>query len=113
MTVLSDLSGRPGEDPGRFHFVTSGAYIALVPFTNVYFSGLLPHGGTAPLAPPGEDAPSWAVRCVVIGYPSRAMVEGTARHPLAGMPFGDETFYITPEMTGIKCVSNDCQLLPC
>lgn len=104
MTVLSDLSHLPGEDPGRFHLVSTGTYIVLNPLHNVYFSGLLPHGGTAPLAPPGQDPPPWATRCVLIGYPSRAMVEGTARHPLAAMPFGEEIFYVTPEMTGVKFV---------
>ena len=100
MTVLSDLSGLTGEDPGRFHLVTKGVYCALDRLNNVYFSGLLPHGGTAPLSPPGKEPPAWAIRCVLIGYPSKGMVEGTARHPLAGMPFTNEVFCIPPEMTG-------------
>lgn len=103
MIPLSDLSQKDGEEPGRFHFITRGFYTNLVPLVNVFFSGRLPHGGTAPLAPPGTKAPSWALRCVLIGYPASAIVSGGARHALASLPYR-EPMYISPEMTGLKCV---------
>ena len=101
MIPLSDLSQKPGEEPGRFHFITRGFWVRLTPLVNVFFSGRLPHGGTAPLAPPGEPAESWALRCIWIGYPASAIVSGGARHTLAALP-NREPLYISPEMTGVK-----------
>lgn len=101
MTVLSDLTNAEGEEPGRFHFLGLGAFITLDPLTSVYFSGLLRHGGTAPLAPKGEKAPPYAIRCVLIGYPAQAVVDGTARHTIAGLPRRRSPIFMTPEMTGV------------
>ena len=103
MTPLSDLAGTKDEEPGRFHFITRGFYINLDRLVNVFFSGRLPHGGTAPLSPPGESPPAWALRCVLIAYPAGAIVSGGARHALAALPFR-EPLYISPEMTGVKLV---------
>ena len=101
MTVLSDLSQESGGEPGHFHFITRGFfYMALVPLTTVFFSDCLPHGGTAPLAPPGVPAPSWTLRCVLIGYPASAIVSRGACHALAVLPY-HESVYISPEMTGV------------
>ena len=60
MTPLSDLTKKDGEEPGCFHFITRGFYVNLLPLANIFFSGRLPHGGTAPLSPPDEHPPSWA-----------------------------------------------------
>lgn len=103
MTPLSDLTGKRGEEPGRFHFITRGFYANLVPLTNIFFSGRLPHGGTAPLSPPGIPPPAWALRCVLIAYPASAIVSGGARHALGALPFR-EPMYISPEMTGVQSV---------
>ena len=103
MTPLSDLTGSEGEEVGRFHFITRGFYVNLDPLVNVFFSGRLLHGGTAPLSPPGQSPRSWALRCVLIAYPAGAIVSGGARHALAAMPFR-EPLYISPEMTGVKWV---------
>ncbi len=51
MLVVSDLPDGEGWEPGRFHFLAHGFYINLEAHYTVYFSGRLPHGGTAPLAP--------------------------------------------------------------
>lgn len=101
---VSDLTGEPGEEPGRFHFISRGFYVVLEPMVTIFFSGRQLHGGTAPLAPPGKVAPSWALRCILVGYPSRAILEGSARHCLAALPHRAEPVYLTPEMTGVKCV---------
>ena len=103
MTVLSDLTGETGEEPGRFHFITRGFYANLVPLANIFFSGRLPHGGTAPISPPGVVPPAWALRCVLIAYPAGAIVSGGARHALGALPFR-EPMYISPEMTGVQSV---------
>lgn len=103
MTPLSDLTGKDGEEPGRFHFITRGFYVNLVPLANIFFSGRLPHGGTAPLSPPGVVPPKWALRCILIAYPAGAIVSGGARHALGALPFR-EPMYISPEMTGVQSV---------
>ena len=102
MLVISDLPKGDGWEPGRFHFLAHGFYINLEPHYTVYFSGRLPHGGTAPLAPPGQKAPNWAYRTVVIGYPPKYIMNGEVRHSLAALPNKAEPLYISPEMTGVK-----------
>ena len=102
MIPLSDLPDTDGWEPGRFHFITRGFYVSLAKYNIIYFSGRLPHGGTAPLAPGCDQPPSWAIRFVLIGYPPRALVEGSARHTFAALPQGE--LFLTPEMTGMKCV---------
>ncbi|KAF7789175.1 hypothetical protein EIP86_000112 [Pleurotus ostreatoroseus] len=98
----SDLPEDEGVEPGRFHFLSHGFYVRLETFYAVYFSGRLLHGGTAPLAAPGRRIPSWAYRCVLIGYPPKYIMEGDIRHTLAALPHRAEPLYITPEMTGVK-----------
>lgn len=100
MTVLSDV---PDDyEPGRFHLVGQGVYVQLPKFRSIHFSGRLAHGGTAPLAPPGMAAIAWAIRCVLISYPSGPWNEGTCRQALAALPqIKDGPLYLTPEMTGI------------
>lgn len=104
MTVLSDLPAKDGWEPGRFHILPLGVYVTLTPFLLVYFSGRLRHGGTAPVQPPEDDEPlpEWAYRLVMIGYPSRRIIEGNVRHALAALPGRAQPLYLTQEMTGVK-----------
>ena len=102
MSTASDLPNEPGWDYGRFHLLGIGAYVELEPFTAIYFSGRLRHGGTAPVAPEGVVPPPWAYRMVIIGYPPRQIILGKARHAFAALPFSNQTLYISPEMTGIS-----------
>ena len=101
MTVLSALTGEKGEEPGRFHLLTRGMYLVLHPLQSLFFSGRLPHGGTPPLAPPGRSPPPSALRCILIGYPSRAILSGGSRHTLAAYR-PEEPLYVTPEMNTIQ-----------
>lgn len=103
MTPLSDLTKKDGEEPGRFHFISRRFYVNLTPLANIFFSGRLPHGGTAPLSPPGTVPPPWALRCILIAYPAGAIVSGGARHALGALPFR-QPMYISPEMTGVQSV---------
>ena len=112
MLVNSDLPDEEGEEPGRFHFLAWGFWVRLDLWLTVYFSGQLPHGGTAPLAAPGQTAQDWACRSVLIGYPPRMIMEGDIRHSLAALPHSDEPLYITPEMTGIKYVRKRSSAYP-
>ena len=104
MLVNSDLPDEEGEEPGRFHFLAWGFWVRLDLWLTVYFSGQLPHGGTAPITALGKTAQHWACRSVLIGYPPRMIMEGDVRHSLAALPHSDQPLYITPEMTGIKYV---------
>ena len=100
LTPFSTLTGRAGEDPGRFHLLSLGFFVILVNLINIFFSGRRPHGGTAPLAPEGEQAPAHALRCIMIGYPSSHILQGSARHSFGAVPYSGEPIYISPEMTG-------------
>ena len=101
MIPTSDLQNVPGEEQGRFHLLTRGAYVALDPFCPVFFSGLLPHGGISSIAPPGEKAPAWSHRSALIGYPPSKVMEGGSRHSFTELPFNNEPIYITPEIVGV------------
>ena len=74
MMVLSDLPTEDGWDPGRFHLLSIGVYLLLEPFTVVFFTGRLLHGGTAPLSPPGTVPPESAYRLIFVGYPPEAFL---------------------------------------
>lgn len=102
MTTMSDIPDDEDQEPGRFHFLAHGFYVTLEPWKIVFFSGLLPHGGTAPLAGPGKTAPHWAYRALLIGYPPKYIMSGDVRHSLAALPNQSHPLYITPEMTGVK-----------
>ena len=114
MIPLLDLpQDQEGWEPGRFHFITRGFYCSLEPRIVIFFCGRLPHGGTAPLAPPNKTAPRWAIRFVLIGYPPRVLVEGNAHHTLGALadtPHDAEPIYLTPEMTSMKLVKILCIL---
>lgn len=99
---ISDLLDLPDEDPGVFQLPTLGFYIKLDPFSVSFFLGRIPHKGTAPLAPTQMKAPSWAIRGLLIGYPSGALTEGRTKHAFAAIPYSSDPLCITPEMTGIE-----------
>lgn len=97
---LSDLPEEGGCEPGRLHFVGIGVWWELEYLSQLFFSGLLRHGGTAPLVPPDWDLAGWEIRMLLISYPSTASMTGEAKHPLASIPYETQPFHITPEMTG-------------
>lgn len=101
ITVLSDVGTC---EPGRFHLTSLGIYTQLSTFRTIYFTGRLPHAGTAPLGPPGKSAPKWACRCVVVSYPPGVYTNGVVRQALAAIPFLEYPLYLTPEMVGVKYV---------
>ncbi|THH26327.1 hypothetical protein EUX98_g7863 [Antrodiella citrinella] len=79
-------------EAGRFHLLGLGVYIRLDVIDQVYFTGRLRHGGTPPLAPPGElTVDASAYRCVVICYPSAPIVTGVVRTPMATSNVKGET----------------------
>ncbi|KAF7797785.1 hypothetical protein EIP86_008987 [Pleurotus ostreatoroseus] len=102
MTVTSKLPDGPGWQGGRFHLLALGIYVRLVRWRVVFFSGRLRHGGTSPLAPPGETATPGAFRMVVIGYPPETIVEGRVKHAFAALPHTSDPLWITQEMSGIN-----------
>ncbi len=102
MMSMSDIPDDEDQEPGRFHFLPHGFYTTLEPWKIVFFSGLLPHGGTAPLAGPGKKAPRWAYRAVLIGYPPKYILSGDIKHAFAALPNQSHPLYITSEMTGVK-----------
>ena len=101
MIPTSDLQQRQFEEPGRFHLLTRGVYVNLDPFCPIFFSGLLPHGGTSSIAPPGETAPAWAHRSVFVAYSPQNIMNGTTRHSFTDIPRQAVPLHISPEMVGV------------
>ncbi len=97
---LSDLPEDDGCEPGRLHFVGIGVWWKLDYLSQLFFTGLLRHGGTAPLVPHDQELSGWELRALLISYPSTASVTGEAKRPLASMPYETLPAHVTPEMTG-------------
>ncbi|KAI0788938.1 hypothetical protein BC629DRAFT_1593435 [Irpex lacteus] len=97
---LSDLSIAVGCEPGRLHFVGIGVWWKLDFLSQLFFTGLLRHGGTAPLIPHDQELNGWEIRMLLISYPSTASMTGQAKHPIASLPYETLPFHVTPEMTG-------------
>ncbi|KAI0083656.1 hypothetical protein BDY19DRAFT_866772, partial [Irpex rosettiformis] len=104
---LSDLQQGPGREPGRLHFLGQGVWVRLEYMTQLFFSGLLLHGGTAPLVPDGEVIHDWETRVMLISYPASAMMTGEAKQAYAAEPFSEDPCFITPEMTGAPVFKSD------
>lgn len=68
--------------------------------TQVFFSGLLRHGGTSPLFPDNVVIPDWACRSTSVLYPPAKQVIGDVKHAFAALPGGADLLYLSPEMTG-------------
>ncbi|KAI0084504.1 hypothetical protein BDY19DRAFT_997720 [Irpex rosettiformis] len=97
---MSDLKNRPGCEPGRLHFLGQGVWVRLDYMTQLFFSGLLRHGGTSPLVPDDEPIEGWETRMLLISYPPTSMITGEARHPYSAIPFQDSPLYLCLEMIG-------------
>ena len=83
--------------PGRFGLLSLGVHWRLKHNLGFMFSGLGHHGGTAPLAPPGEMVQEWATRMLIIGYTPTRIVDGSSKWAFAALPQG-EVLYLAPEM---------------
>ncbi|KAI0683760.1 hypothetical protein BC835DRAFT_1524140 [Cytidiella melzeri] len=97
---LSDLSDKPGCEPGRLHFLGVGCWVCLQYMAQIFFSGLLRHGGTSPLVPDEQPMEGWETRMLLISYPATKILTGEARRSFSSMPYQSAPLYITPEMTG-------------
>ncbi|KAI0336895.1 hypothetical protein BDW22DRAFT_1433758 [Trametopsis cervina] len=110
-TSLSDLPNEPGWESGRLHLLGVGVYSPLERFTQLFFTGLLRHGGTSPIAPPNAVIPDWAYRTVHVAYPAGYFVSGEIKHAFAGMPNDSIGLHLTPEMTGGPVLQDNTSLL--
>ncbi|KAI0083268.1 hypothetical protein BDY19DRAFT_910728 [Irpex rosettiformis] len=96
---LGDTSIRPGCEPGRFHIVGLGIFVQLHYRLQVWFTGLLRHGGTPPLVPNQYPLAGWEKRVFVISYPASGILSGEARHAFASIPYQKTPLYLPPEYT--------------
>ncbi|KAI0084163.1 hypothetical protein BDY19DRAFT_910009 [Irpex rosettiformis] len=87
-------------EPGQFHLVGLGVYFRLTYMSQIFFTGLLPHGGTPPLIPEDVEIEGWETRMFLISYPASSMLNGEARHPYASLSYEEFPLYIPPEATG-------------
>ncbi|KAI0682771.1 hypothetical protein BC835DRAFT_1311390 [Cytidiella melzeri] len=67
---LSDLSDKPGCEPGCLHFLGVGCWGCSQYMAQILFSGLLHHGGTSPLVPGGQPMEKWETHMLLISYPA-------------------------------------------
>jgi hypothetical protein len=104
---LSDLPDKPGCEPGRLHFLGLGAWVSLDYMLQLFFSGLLRHGGTAPLVPDDYKIEGWEARLLLISYPSAGILAGRARRSFSCLPYQQYPLYLTPEMTGAPVEPRD------
>ncbi|KAJ7159915.1 hypothetical protein C8R43DRAFT_947994 [Mycena crocata] len=88
--------------PGMFFILQLGVFVLLEQYTGINFYGLWKHGGTPPLCPIGRELHRWAYRFVMISYPPKHMVNGTARFSLGALP-NNELLLIAPEMVNADC----------
>lgn len=103
---LSDLSKKKGSEPGRLHFLGVGVWWKLDCMAQLFFTGLLRHGGTAPLVPNDHVLEGWEIRLNLISYPSTAFITGEAKRPLGSHPYQTLPVHVTPEMTGAPVFSS-------
>lgn len=102
---LSDLRKSPGCEPGRLHLLGIGVWWELEYMSQLFFSGLLRHGGTPPLVPQDVELEGWEIRVNVINYPAAAAVSGEAKRPLHSVPYEEFPCYVPAEMTGAPFVT--------
>ncbi|KAI0057139.1 hypothetical protein BV25DRAFT_1920359, partial [Artomyces pyxidatus] len=90
-------------DPGLFHLLELGVFVRLDGFKLMSFNGLRRHGGTVPRAPIGEATVApWAYRCVLVCYPSSAVVEDHGISALASLRPSDQFKPKTARSGGAK-----------
>ncbi|KAJ6542394.1 hypothetical protein B0H10DRAFT_1948013 [Mycena sp. CBHHK59/15] len=84
-------------EPGMFFILQLGVFVVLNQYCSINFFGQRQHGGTPPLCPLGRPLYKYAYRFVVISYPPRRQVNGTARVILAALP-NNEALILPPEI---------------
>lgn len=87
-------------EPGRFHIFGLGMYVVVKPKTSTFFSGLVKHGGTPPIAPMGVVPSKDAARLMIVLYCPKAILSPSSNlvMPLASLPNGTPLF-LGPEIT--------------
>lgn len=109
MIANSRLPADPNEqyENGRFHILILGCYIRLKPSMVVTFCGLMRHGGTPPIAPPGSPVAKHAYRAMIICYPPQSILSGSGVHsiPFASLP-NKKLLKLGPEITTYRYVNS-------
>ncbi|KAJ3538211.1 hypothetical protein NMY22_g5264 [Coprinellus aureogranulatus] len=106
-TMFSNPDLPRNYNPGFFHILQLGVFIALRKYVGITFSGRRRHVGTSPTPPKGTPSVSSAYRFTSVHYPQAAALDGSSSFTLAslpGKPSGSQArngdaLYITPEMT--------------
>ncbi|RPD52058.1 hypothetical protein L227DRAFT_618139 [Lentinus tigrinus ALCF2SS1-6] len=102
MITFSDL--HPSEHPGFFIVGDFGVAIRQNGLVVASFCGLRWHGGFPPTARPGKRPKPWSYRFVVVCYPPRAMIDGSAVVSFGALP-GGKFFYMPPELIDPRFVA--------
>ncbi|KAI0750356.1 hypothetical protein BC629DRAFT_1231321 [Irpex lacteus] len=109
---IGDTPDDNGCDPGRFHFIGLGVYVELVYGLQIFFSGLLYHGGTPPLIPSPQRIHGWEIRMFVISYPASTILTGEARHSYGSIPYSKDPEFVSPEITGAPTYIREAPVAP-
>ncbi|RDX41183.1 hypothetical protein OH76DRAFT_1489674 [Lentinus brumalis] len=108
MITYSDLD--ESDHPGYFMVGDLGVAIAQRGLVVTCFCGLRFHGGFPPTSPPGCSPKPWSYRFVIVCYPPRAMMDGSALQTFAALPGGRFLYmppeYIDPHFDDAPIISN-------
>ncbi|KAJ7838392.1 hypothetical protein B0H14DRAFT_3459421 [Mycena olivaceomarginata] len=92
----------------QFHVLRFGIYFVLHNFDLANFCGLNNHGGTPPIAPPGQDVANDAYRQTLISYPPEHMDDGLGHVVIGALPTAnDRILKMSADMQHVDCESRD------
>lgn len=106
LTTMMAMSRLPkGYEAGRFHLLSLGVYARLDFMKILVFCGLNKHGGTPPIAPPGQSViDPHATRMMGVMYPPESMINGSGSVKTILASLGKGYLELPPEVTGYVLV---------
>ena len=106
LTTMMAMSRLPeGYEAGRFHLLALGVYARLDFMKILVFCGLNKHGGTPPIAPPGQlIVDPHAIRMMGVMYPPESMINGSGSVKTILASLGKGYLELPPEVTGYVLV---------
>jgi len=106
LTTMMAMSRLPeGYEAGRFHLLSLGVYTWLDFMKILVFCGLNKHGGTPPIAPPGQlIVDPHATRMMGVMYPPESMINGSGSVKTILASLGKGYLELPPEVTGYVLV---------
>lgn len=105
MGAASDLADTTY--PGHFEYLISQIYVPMGGVCQAQFNGLLDHGGSNPVTPPGVKPEPWETRFSFVMYQSHNVIEPDVLgiiEPFGSLPNG-EVVSLSPEINMPRYIS--------